>query len=180
MLDSPCSSLVGDSQTVQVGLLPSAAPSLLQLLVDVAGQEGASRTGGRGVSLAVVLRVPLIGDVVGVFGASVLVSYCRGNREEPGLWLTGAEAADMLRRATRGTWGSWCCPWWLVLVGSGHTGAILTEALLGWSWDISRNYIRVKLSVIYTDFPSFCRCTDVYREISQIFFKNWVSNLFYI
>lgn len=76
VLDLPCSSLLRDSQTVQVRLLPAASSSLLQLVV-VAGQEGASWIAGRGVFLAVVLRVPLISDVVHVFRAAVLVSNCR-------------------------------------------------------------------------------------------------------
>lgn len=71
---SPCSSLFRDLQTVQVGLLP-AASSLLQL-VAVAGQEGARCVGLRGMLLAVMLRVPLIGCAVGVFKATILVSNC--------------------------------------------------------------------------------------------------------
>ncbi|TNN87521.1 hypothetical protein EYF80_002238 [Liparis tanakae] len=59
------------SETVQVGLRPAAA-SLLQL-VAVAGQEGARRVVGRGIPLVVMLRVPLIGYVVGVFKATILI-----------------------------------------------------------------------------------------------------------
>ena len=79
---SPCGSLIGDLQTVQVGLRPAAA-SLLQL-VAVAGQEGACCVAVRGMPLFVMLRVPLVGYVVGVFKATVLVSDCnkRGSFRE--------------------------------------------------------------------------------------------------
>lgn len=66
--------MFGHLQTVQVGLRPAAA-SLLQL-VGVAGQEGVRGVGGRGLPLVVMLRVPLVGYVVGVFRAAVLVSNC--------------------------------------------------------------------------------------------------------
>lgn len=57
----PCGPLLGDFQTVQVGLLLPASPSL-PLLLDVGGQEGPVGTAGvRRVPLAVMLRVPLIG-----------------------------------------------------------------------------------------------------------------------
>lgn len=57
---SPCGPLIGDFQTVQVGLLPAAASLLL--LVDVGGQEGPRGVAGvRGIPLAVMVRVPLIG-----------------------------------------------------------------------------------------------------------------------
>lgn len=56
---SPCGSLIGDLQTVQVGLRPAAASLLL--LVDVARQEGPRRVAVRGMPLAVMVRVPLIG-----------------------------------------------------------------------------------------------------------------------
>lgn len=75
---SPCGSLIRDFQAVQVGLRPAAAP-LLQL-VDVAGQEGPCSVAGWGMSLAVMLRVLLIGCVVGVFKATVLVSNCKRNK----------------------------------------------------------------------------------------------------
>lgn len=75
---SPCGPLVGDFQAVQVGLLPAAA-SLLQL-VDVARQEGPRRVAGCGMPLVVMLRVPLVGDVVGVFNATVLVSNCKDKK----------------------------------------------------------------------------------------------------
>lgn len=79
---SPCGPLLRDSQTVQVGLLLllllPASPSL-PLLLDVGGQEGPRGVAGvRRVPLAVMLRVPLIGRVVGVLEAAVLVSDCVG------------------------------------------------------------------------------------------------------
>lgn len=72
---SPSGSLLRDPQTVQVGLLPAAASLLGR--VDVAGEEGpcGAAVGGGG-PVAVLLRVPLIGQVVGVLEGAVLVSGC--------------------------------------------------------------------------------------------------------
>lgn len=61
---SPSGSLFRYPQTVQVGLLPAAA-SLLRR-VDVAGEEGPRGVAVGGGSLAVLVRVPLIGRLVGV------------------------------------------------------------------------------------------------------------------
>lgn len=72
---SPSGSLLRYPQAVQVGLLPTAAPLLGR--VDVAREEGP-----RGVAVgvgpvAVLLRVPLVDQVVGVFKGAVLMSGCR-------------------------------------------------------------------------------------------------------
>lgn len=115
---SPCSSLIRHFQTVQVGLRPAAA-SLLQL-VAVAGQEGARRVVGLGIPLAVMLRVPLIGYVVGVFKATILVtngcqkkkktkdcfwtvhSEGREARSSPVRWLTYLEVPAPTSRGCSG------------------------------------------------------------------------------
>lgn len=72
---SPGGSLLRYPQTVQVRLLPSAA-SLLRR-VDVAREEGSRWVAVGRVPVAVLLWVPLIGQVVGVFKGAILMSGCR-------------------------------------------------------------------------------------------------------
>lgn len=72
---SPSGSLFRYPQTVQVGLLPAAA-SLLRW-VEVVGEEGPCRVAVGGVSLSVLVRVPLIGQLVVVLKGAVLMSGCR-------------------------------------------------------------------------------------------------------
>lgn len=77
-MPSPCSPLLGDLQTVQVRLLLPTSPSR-PLRLDVGGQEGPRGVAGvRRVPLAVMLRVPVIGRVVGVLEAAVLMGDCEG------------------------------------------------------------------------------------------------------
>lgn len=127
---SPCSSLIGDFQTVEVGRL-LAASSLLQLAA-VARQEGPCWVAGRRMPLAVVLRVPLISCMVTVFMATILLSNynkidcfrdhmgVRGKCSNPVTWLLWTC-----------TWRSRCGPRGGVLVSS---GADLREGLPGGAW----------------------------------------------
>lgn len=72
---SPSGSLLRYPQTVQVGLLPAAAALLRR--VDVVWEEGPRGVAVGGLSLAVGLRIPLIGQLVGVFKGAILMSGCR-------------------------------------------------------------------------------------------------------
>lgn len=81
MASSPSGSLLRYPQTVQVGLLPAAAAAAataaLLRRVDVAWEERPRRVAVGGVSLAVRVGVPLIGQLVGVFKAAILMRGCR-------------------------------------------------------------------------------------------------------
>lgn len=94
-------------QAVQVGLLPAAAA--LPGRVEVVGEEGPRGAAVGGGPLAVGLRVPLIGQVVGVFEGAVLMGGCRHTEElvpasggkndpveprDPGWALPGGPGAD--------------------------------------------------------------------------------------
>lgn len=89
---SPSGSLLRDPQTVQVGLLPAAAS--LPGRVDVAWEEGSRCVAVGGGPVAVLLGVPLIGQVVGVFKGTILMSGCR--RAEK-LILTTEGEKDLLQ-----------------------------------------------------------------------------------
>lgn len=75
---SPGGSLIRDPQTVQVRLLPAAATAATLLRrVDVVGEEGSRGAAVGGVSVAVLVGVPLVGQVVGVFKGAILMSGYR-------------------------------------------------------------------------------------------------------
>lgn len=116
-----------DPQTVQVGLLPAAAAAATLLRrVDVVREEGPRGVAVGGASLAVGLRVPLIGQLVGVFEGAVLMSGCRHTEK----FVPAAGVKNNPPRVGV-TWRSRRRPRREVLVRSGGVRAALTEVLPG-------------------------------------------------
>lgn len=101
-----------------------------------------------------MLRVPLVGYVVGVFRAAVLVSNCiPGGGDKKEIVWDGPRGCkrSLLKSGERGrcTWRSRRRPPWGVLGSSGRGGANLREALPcgAWGWKKYRRGVILPLSL---------------------------------